>query len=95
MSFLYIFGPLEAIWRRFSLNLSLRGIQFPPLPSHEGGGGIVSPSLILLIKLISDLTELCKLGHNYQSIITSYIIFQVLSAGLFSNLFTTNARFGG
>ena len=27
--------------------------------------------------------------------IYSYIHFQVLPAGLFSNLFTTNARFGG
>ena len=31
--------------------------------------------------------------HSSSSVI--YIIFQVLPAGLFSNLFTTNARFGG
>ena len=32
---------------------------------------------------------------NDSYIIHTYIIFQVLPAGLFSNLFTTNARFGG
>ena len=35
-----------------------------------------------------------KALHKEKAIHT-YIIFQVLPAGLFSNLFTTNTRFGG
>ena len=46
-------------------------------------------------KLHDRMIKTQRMFVRLRPYIHTYIIFQVLSAGLFSNLFTTNARFGG